>query len=179
MSAREIKISKFLSLVLRHQPETIGLELNEAGWAPVDLLLEASRKRGMGFTVDELRSVVRNSDKKRFSFSEDGLLIRANQGHSVSVDLGYDPAEPPEVLYHGTAERFLSSIERQGLIKGARHHVHLSSEIGAATKVGRRHGRPVVIRVRAGQMRRDGFVFYLTANQVWLTQHAPTEYLVF
>jgi putative RNA 2'-phosphotransferase len=179
MSLRETKISKFLSLVLRHAPEKIGLELSESGWVSVGRLIEASRNHGFEFTLDELRSVVTNNDKKRFSFTEDGLRIRANQGHSLDVELGYDPVAPPEILYHGTADRFLSSIGREGLIKGKRRHVHLSSDVDTATKVGQRHGKPVVIRVNAGQMHRDGFIFYLSANHVWLTEHAPVEYLVF
>ncbi|HZF37619.1 MAG TPA: RNA 2'-phosphotransferase [Blastocatellia bacterium] len=179
MENRVVKISKFLSLALRHQPEKIGLRLSESGWASVEQLIEASRERGVEFTLEELQNVVDNNDKKRFSLSEDGLWIRANQGHSVKVELGYAPAAPPEILYHGTAERFLTSIKQQGLIKGKRHHVHLSADADVAAKVGQRHGRPVVLRVNAGQMHRDGFVFYLSANGVWLTEHAPVQYLVF
>jgi putative RNA 2'-phosphotransferase len=179
MDNREVKISKFLSLVLRHQPEKIGLRLSESGWASVGQLIEASRERGVEFTLEELHNVVDNNDKKRFSLSEDGLWIRANQGHSVEVELGYAPNVPPEILYHGTAERFLISIKQQGLIKGKRHHVHLSADADVAAKVGRRHGRPVVLRVDAGAMHRDGFVFYLSANGVWLTEHAPVQYLRF
>jgi putative RNA 2'-phosphotransferase len=179
MDNRAVKISKFLSLVLRHQPEKIGLRLGESGWASVEQLIEASRERGVEFTLEELQNVVDNNDKKRFSLSEDGLWIRANQGHSVEVELGYAPTVPPEILYHGTAERFLTSIKQQGLIKGMRHHVHLSADADVAAKVGQRHGRPVVLRVNAGAMHRDGFVFYLSANGVWLTEHAPVQYLVF
>ncbi|MGH9755391.1 MAG: RNA 2'-phosphotransferase [Blastocatellia bacterium] len=177
MDNHALKLSKFLSLVLRHQPEKIGLDLDESGWAPVEQLIEASRRHGVEFTLEELQNVVANNDKKRFSLSEDGLLIRANQGHSINVELGYAGAVPPEILYHGTAERFLTSIKQQGLIKGKRHHVHLSADVDTATKVGRRHGKPVVLRVNAGLMHRDGFVFYLSANGVWLTEHAPVQYL--
>jgi putative RNA 2'-phosphotransferase len=173
------KTSKFLSLVLRHDPEKIGLELDSAGWAPVDELLSRCCAHGVIITVEELRSVVANNDKKRFSFSEDGLLIRANQGHSIDVELGYQPVPPPEILYHGTSERFLPSIREQGLIKGRRHHVHLSAQIETAKKVGARHGKPVVLRVEAGRMQEDGSLFYLSANQVWLTEHVPVSYLVF
>jgi putative RNA 2'-phosphotransferase len=179
MSERTIRISKFLSLVLRHQPEKIGLEPDESGWVLVERLIEASRKYGVEFTLEELQNVVASNDKNRFSLSGDGLWIRANQGHSIKVELGYAPTVPPEILYHGTAERFLASIKQQGLIKGRRHHVHLSSDVETATKVGQRHGRPVVLRVEAGLMHRDGFVFYLSANGVWLTEHAPVQYLVF
>src|SRR5215471_19522016 len=159
MGDRAVRISKFLSLTLRHQPEKIGLRLSESGWASVEQLIEASRRAGIEFTREELQNVVDNNDKKRFSLSEDGLWIRANQGHSVEVDLGYAPTVPPEILYHGTAERFLTSIKQQGLIKGKRHHVHLSADVDTATKVGRRHGKPVVLKVEAGKMRQDGFVF--------------------
>jgi putative RNA 2'-phosphotransferase len=179
MSERTVRISKFLSLVLRHQPEKIGLEPDESGWVLVERLIEASRKYGVEFTLEELQNVVASNDKNRFSLSGDGLWIRANQGHSIKVELGYAPTVPPEILYHGTAERFLASIKQQGLIKGRRHHVHLSSDVETATKVGQRHGRPVVLRVEAGLMHRDGFVFYLSANGVWLTEHAPVQYLVF
>jgi putative RNA 2'-phosphotransferase len=155
----------------------IGLSLDQAGWASARQLIEAARLRGFDFTLEELQNVVAGNDKKRFSLSEDGLLIRANQGHSVKVELGYAPTAPPEILYHGTAERFLTSIKRQGLIKGKRHHVHLSADVDTATKVGRRHGKPVVLRIEAGLMHRDGFVFCLSANGVWLTEHVPVQYL--
>jgi len=174
---RAVRISKFLSLVLRHQPEKIGLGLDPSGWASVGQLIEASRRSGFEFTLEELQNVVAGNDKKRFSLSEDGLRIRANQGHSIEVELGYSPTAPPEILFHGTAERFLASIKQQGLIKGKRHHVHLSAEVDTAIKVGQRHGKPVVMRIEAGLMHRDGFVFYLSANGVWLTEHVPVQYL--
>lgn len=177
MGDRAVRISKFLSLVLRHRPEKIGLRLSESGWAAVEELIEASGKHGVEFTFEELQHVVASNDKKRFSLSEDCLWIRANQGHSIKVELEYAPTAPPEVLYHGTAERFLTSIKQEGLIKGNRHHVHLSADVETAMKVGRRHGRPTVLRVEAGPMHRDGFVFYLSANGVWLTEHVPVQYL--
>src|SRR5215813_2199162 len=179
MDNRAVRISKFLSLVLRHQPEKIGLSLDQSGWAPVEQLIEASRKHGVEFTLEELQNVVASNDKERFSLSEDGLWIRASQGHSIKVELGYAPTAPPEILYHGTADRFLTSIKQQGLIKGKRHHVHLSADVDTAMKVGRRHGKPVVLRIEAGRMRQDGFVFYLSANGVWLAEHVPIQYLVF
>jgi putative RNA 2'-phosphotransferase len=179
MDNRSVWISKFLSLTLRHQPEKIGLRLSESGWASVEQLIEASRRAGIEFTLEELQYIVDNNDKKRFSLSEDGHWIRANQGHSVKVELGYVPTVPPEILYHGTAERFLNSIKQQGLIKGKRHHVHLSADAGIAAKVGQRHGKPVVLTVAAGQMHRDGFVFCRSENGVWLTEHAPVRYLGF
>jgi putative RNA 2'-phosphotransferase len=179
MDDRAVRISKFLSLVLRHQPEKIGLSLDQSGWASTRQLIEASRGRGFEFTLEELQNVVAGNDKKRFSLSEDGLWVRANQGHSIKVELGYAPTAPPEILYHGTAERFLTSIKQQGLMKGKRRHVHLSADVDTATKVGRRHGRPVVLRVKAGLMCQDSFIFYLSANGVWLTEHAPVQYLAF
>jgi putative RNA 2'-phosphotransferase len=179
MSDCAVRISKFLSLVLRHQPEKIGLNLSQSGWASVERLIEASRRHGIEFTLDELQNIVASNDKRRFSLSEDGLWIRANQGHSIEVELGYAPAVPSEILYHGTAERFLASIKQQGLIKGKRHHVHLSADVDTATKVGRRHGKPVVLRIEAGRMRQDGFIFYLSSNGVWLTERVPARYLGF
>ena len=165
--------SKFLSLVLRHQPEEAGIILDEAGWVAVDELLAGCRRSGHAITPDQLREIVRTSDKQRFALSDDGTRIRANQGHSVEVDLGYEPAAPPGVLYHGTAERYLPSIRREGLSKGARHHVHLSQTVATATAVGRRHGKVVVLEVRAGDMHRSGLAFFRTPNGVWLTDSVP------
>lgn len=179
MTKREVKISKFLSLVLRHQPETVGLKLDDAGWVGVADLLAAADRQDLKFSRAELQQVVANNDKQRFSFSEDGQLIRANQGHSVAVELGYEPTVPPDTLFHGTAERFLASIQAQGLIKGQRHHVHLSADREIARSVGQRYGKPVVLQVHAAQMQHDGFVFYLSTNGVWLTEHVPVPYLVF
>ena len=179
MDDRAVKISKFLSLVLRHQPEKIGLSIDQSGWASVGELIEASRRSGFEFTLEELQNVVVGNDKKRFSLSEDGLRIRANQGHSIKVELGYAPTAPPEILYHGTAERFLASIKQQGLIKGKRHHVHLSADVDTEKNVGRSQGKPVVLRVDGGRMGQDGFIFYLSANGVWLTDRVPVQYMVF
>ena len=173
------RTSKFLSLVLRHQPEKIGIRLDEAGWVAVDELLAGCGRAGHAITPDQLREIVRTSDKQRFALSDDGTRIRANQGHSVEVELGYEPATPPEVLYHGTAERFLASIRQQGLLKGARHHVHLSERVEAAAAVGRRHGQLVLLEVRAGAMHRKGITFYRTPNGVWLTDAVPAAYLIF
>jgi putative RNA 2'-phosphotransferase len=177
MSQKTIKISKFLSLVLRHQPETIGIALDPAGWVDVGTLLEGMRRHGRGISEAELREVVETDDKKRYSFSEDGLRIRASQGHSVEVELGYEPAEPPELLYHGTVERFVESIRCEGLRKGKRHHVHLSPDRQTAGKVGERRGEPIILIIRAGQMHRDGLAFFQSANGVWLTDHVPAQYI--
>lgn len=179
MSQNIVKISKFLSLVLRHEPEKIGLSLDAAGWVSVDDLLAACRRHGKAISFEQLKDVVANNDKQRFSFSANGNLIRANQGHSVEVELGYEPATPPVTLFHGTAERFLASIKEQGLLKGNRHHVHLSADIETATKVGQRHGKPVVLHINAEKMQQDGFTFYLSTNGVWLTEHVPVPYLMF
>jgi putative RNA 2'-phosphotransferase len=178
MERSAVKISKFLSLVLRHRPEQIGIQLDVAGWVAVDELLAACRAHGRAITLAELQSIVTNNDKQRFSFSADGSLIRANQGHSIGVELGYEPAPPPATLYHGTAERFLDSIKAQGLLKGRRHHVHLSADEVTAIKVGQRHGKPVILRVQAEAMHSDGFSFYLSENGVWLTEHVPITYLI-
>lgn len=172
-----VKTSKFLSLVLRHEPSKIGLTLDAAGWVAVDELLAACATHGINLDREMLETVVRQNDKQRFSFSEEGTRIRANQGHSVEIELGYAPATPPELLYHGTATHFLASIRQQGLLKGARHHVHLSADVETATRVGQRHGQPVVLTVRAAAMTEVGFTFYLSANGVWLTEHVPASYL--
>lgn len=172
-----VKTSKFLSLVLRHDPGKIGLTLDQAGWVAVDDLLAACTTHGVKLDRALLETVVRQNDKQRFSFSEDGTRIRANQGHSVEIELGYAPATPPELLYHGTATRFLAAIRQQGLLKGARHHVHLSADVETAMRVGQRHGQPVVLTVKAAVMHQDGFAFYLSANGVWLTEHVPSGYL--
>src|SRR5262245_11961642 len=176
---RSTKISKFLSLVLRHEPSKIGVSLDAAGWVDVRVLLSALEQHGFPVVEQELRDVVATSDKKRFSFSDDGSRIRANQGHSVDVELGYEPARPPEVLYHGTPEQFVSSIRQGGLIKGQRHHVHLSLDEATARKVGERRGRSVVLKVLAGQMHRDGFEYFVSANSVWLTNDVPVAYIEF
>lgn len=173
------RTSKFLSLVLRHRPELIGITLDSAGWVSAAELLRACRAHGRPLTPEELREVVASNDKRRFSFSEDGRKVRANQGHSVPVELGYSPTVPPEILYHGTAEKFLPLIREEGLKKGARHHVHLSADEETAERVGGRRGRPVILKVESGRMRQEGYEFFLSANGVWLTEHVPPEYLVF
>jgi putative RNA 2'-phosphotransferase len=179
MKDRHVSVSKFLSLVLRHRPEKLGLTLDREGWVSVSALLEALEAHGRRLTPDELREVVRTNDKQRFAFSPDGLSIRASQGHSIEVELGYEPAEPPALLYHGTAERFVPSIRRQGLLKGRRHHVHLSELEATARAVGSRYGRPVVLRVACGRMRADGHAFFRSANGVWLTDSVPARYITF
>jgi len=179
MKNRTVKVSRFLSLVLRHEPEKIGLTLDDEGWVSVVELLRAFEAHGFDLTLGELQEVVHTNDKKRFSFSSDGSLIRASQGHSVKVELGCEPTPPPRILYHGTAERFLPSISQQGLLKGSRQHVHLSEQKETATEVGRRYGKPVVLRVASERMHTDGYLFFLSDNGVWLIEHVPVEYITF
>lgn len=174
-----VKISKRLSLVLRHNPDSIGLTLDPQGWANVDELLGCLTSNGSHISLDQLRKIVSENDKKRFKFSEDGKLIRASQGHSIKIDLGITSVEPPNVLYHGTATRLLDSIQIEGLMKRSRQHVHLSADLSTATKVGQRHGKPVILTIRAKEMHQSGHLFYLSDNQVWLTDSVPVEFIDF
>lgn len=173
-----VRFSKFLSLVLRHEPQRIGLLLDHAGWAQVDELLLAVNQAGLPLTRELLQRVVDENDKHRFRFSEDGLCIRASQGHSLAVELGLTPQTPPATLYHGTATRFLASIQQQGLLAQSRQHVHLSADHATAVRVGQRHGKPVVLTVHSGLMHRAGYLFYQADNGVWLTAHVPPAYFV-
>ena len=173
------RISKFLSLVLRHEPGCIGIVLDEQGWTDCEKLIQAAGRHGMRFNLATLLEVVRTSDKKRLRLSEDGTRIRANQGHSVKVDLGLEPKQPPEMLYHGTVEKFLEAIRSTGLHKGERHHVHLSPDLKTATKVGERRGKPVILTIRAAAMSAAGHPFYLSDNGVWLTDAVPPEFIDF
>lgn len=174
-----VRLSKFLSLVLRHEPERAGLKLDSAGWVGVDDLLAGCAQTGMPIDRARLEEIVRESDKKRFAFNADGTRIRANQGHSVEVELDYATRTPPGILYHGTASRFLDSIRKHGLLRGERHHVHLSADVETATKVGARRGRAVVLAVAAGAMHAAGHRFFLSDNGVWLVDAAPAAYLTF
>jgi putative RNA 2'-phosphotransferase len=174
-----IRTSKFLSLVLRHEPERVGLRLDSAGWASVPELLEAVNRHGVALTFEQLKHVVATSEKKRFAFNDDETLIRASQGHSIEVDLQYAPQVPPELLYHGTATRFLDSIRAKGLLKMERRHVHLSAETQVTVQVGARHGKPALLIIRAGDMHRAGHVFYSSANGVWLVDHVPPQFIEF
>ena len=176
--SRSVRISKLLSLGLRHDPAALDVTLDAAGWADVGAVLRGLRARNEEVTDDELEEIVATSDKQRFALSPDGARIRANQGHSVDVDLGLPPREPPETLFHGTVVRFLDSIRRDGLLRRARTHVHLSTETETAqTVAGRRAGDTVILRVRARAMHDAGHAFFLSENGVWLTERVPPEFL--
>lgn len=178
MNTKETKkTSKFLSLVLRHQPRTIGIELDESGWVDVDVLLSALDRHRRPLTLAQLQSVVAENDKQRFAFSEDGKRIRANQGHSVKVELNYEPAEPPEILLHGAPEQFVAPIRETGLKKMKRHDVHLHADAAVAQNVGQRRGKPVILKIRSGDMHRAGHKFYVTPNGVWLVDSVPAEFI--
>ena len=170
-------ISKFLSLVLRHKPEEIGLTLDANGWADVDELIEKCDTAGVMLTPAILEHIVASNAKKRFAFNEQGNKIRASQGHSVDVELALAPMQPPAVLFHGTADRFVASIQEHGLLKQQRQHVHLSADVATALSVGKRHGHPVVFEVAALQMFNEKHEFFLSDNGVWLTNVVPKEYL--
>ena len=171
------RIGKFISLILRHEPQKIGLTLDDAGWANVNELLAGLKSKNHEISFDQLKQLVASNDKQRYSFNEDQTRIRANQGHSLNLDLQLEAQEPPEMLYHGTATRFLDSINEKGLIKGSRHHVHLSSNESTAQQVGSRHGKPVVLKIASGEMYKNGYVFYCSENLVWLTDQVPTEFI--
>ncbi len=168
--------SKFISLILRHKPEVIGITLDEHGWASVPELI-AGVNRTHPLDMAGLEWIVAEDEKQRYSFNDDKTLIRANQGHSIPVDVELEEKIPPDILYHGTGEKFAASIDAQGLIPKSRLYVHLSQDVETATKVGARHGRPVVYEVAGGRMNRAGFAFFLSANGVWLTQSVPPDYL--
>lgn len=169
--------SKFMSLILRHKPETIGISLDEHGWADVNELIAGIAKTN-DFNRDILEEIVRTDEKQRYSFNEDKSLIKANQGHSIPVDVELDEVEPPDMLWHGTGEKFVASINELGLIPKSRLYVHLSKDSDTAVKVGKRHGKPVLYIVKAAEMYKDGYKFYLSKNGVWLTKKVPVKYLV-
>ena len=173
---RLVRTSKFLSKVLRHRPEELGLALMPGGWVEADALLAGSARKGLPMSRAELEEVVARNDKRRFAFDETGTLIRAQQGHSAPVDLELEPAAPPAMLYHGSPERNLPAMLKSGLLKMRRHHVHLSPDEATARAVGGRRGRPVVLAVDAGKMHRDGWVFYRSGNGVWLVDSVPPRY---
>ena len=170
--------SKFLSLLLRHNPSAAGITLDEHGWANVDeLIAGVNAAGGYNLTMETLEEIVRTDGKQRYSFNEDHTLIRANQGHSIPVAVELEEAVPPDTLYHGTGEKYVESIDREGLIPKSRLFVHLSADIPTAEKVGQRHGKPVISKVDCRRMAADGFRFYLSVNKVWLAKEVPVKYL--
>lgn len=171
-----IETSKYLSLILRHKPETIGITLDEHGWANVDDLIAGINKTHP-LTMDLLEKIVRTDNKMRYSFNEDKTLIRANQGHSIPVDVELEEIAPPEYLYHGTGEKYVDSIDKQGLLPKSRLYIHLSNDINTALNIGERHGKPVVYRINCKAMVESGYKFYRSANRVWLTKSVPKEFL--
>ena len=172
-----IKAGKFLSMVLRHQPEALNIELDENGWTDVDILLKNMVEKGWKIDRQMLDFIVTNNSKKRYSYNEAKDKIRASQGHSVEVALGYEPKQPPEILYHGTSERFVEAIKASGLLKMQRQHVHLSIDIETAMTVGKRHGKPFVFGILANLMLKNSYELFLSENGVWLTEYVPVEYL--
>lgn len=172
-----VKASRFIALVLRHKPDAAGVALDEQGWAAVAPLLAGMAANGHGISADDLAAIVATDEKGRYEFSADGLRIRARQGHSIAVDSGLEAADPPPMLYHGTAARSLAAILDEGLRRMARHHVHLSADAVTARAVGARHGAPVVLRVDAAGMARDGHRFHRSSNGVWLADAVPPAYL--
>ncbi len=171
------KLSRFIALVLRHKPEAAGIVLDSNGWADTENLIQGIRKtKDPTFTLEKLAEIVYTDEKGRYSFSEDLRRIRANQGHSVNVDVELEEVEPPNFLYHGTATKYIAGIEKEGLIPKSRLYVHLSETIATATSVGQRHGKPVVYTIHAHKMFKDGYKFYKSVNDVWLTKEVPTKY---
>ncbi|RZJ56112.1 MAG: RNA 2'-phosphotransferase [Flavobacterium sp.] len=180
MNEKEIKsTSKFLSLVLRHSPETIHLKLDENGWANVDELITKCNQHQKKLDLELLNIVVETNDKKRFAFNEDKTKIRASQGHSIEVELNLQEVLPLEFLYHGTIEASIDGIKEKGLQKMSRQHVHLSKDKETAIKVGSRRGKPIILKVEARRMQEEGFKFYLSENEVWLTDEVPVKYIEF
>lgn len=179
MTMDNTKVSKFISLVLRHKPETIGLALDENGWVSSDLLIQGMEKAGYKISVEQLKEVVCSNDKQRFKFNEDFSKIRANQGHSVNIDLHLEPKSPPKILFHGTAIKNIDSIKLHGLLKKDRNHVHLSDNTETAMKVGMRYGQPIVLKIDSNRMDADGILFYCSENGVWLTDNIDVKYISF
>lgn len=178
-SKRTKHISKFLSYVLRHNPDKLGITIDGNGWTSVEMLLQKINTGEYSLSMEELEEVVATNTKKRFSFNEDKTQIRANQGHSIKVDLALQPKQPPTYLYHGTVEKFMQSIREKGLLKGSRHHVHLSADKETATNVGSRRGKPIILTIKSGDMHAQNHTFYQSENGVWLTETVPTEYIEF
>jgi len=178
MNQKQLKqVGKFISLILRHEPQKIGLQLDSAGWASVNQLLVGLKSKNFEISLAQLQELVASNDKQRYSFNDDQTQIRANQGHSLKLDLQLEAREPPAVLYHGTATRFLDAIREQGLLKGNRHHVHLSTNEDTARQVGSRHGQPIILKIASKDMHESGHLFYCSENMVWLTDHVPVAFI--
>lgn len=177
-SKSDVRLGRFLSLVLRHDPGAAGISLDEHGWADVEELLDGVSRTGRRIDMETLERIVRENNKRRYAFNEDHTRIRANQGHSIGVDVELKRQQPPQYLYHGTAARFLPAIHREGIRKMSRQYVHLSGDFETALAVGRRHGIPVVVTIEAAAMARDGIPFYLSENGVWLCEHVDSRYFM-
>lgn len=176
-SNKDVELGRFISLILRHKPETINLLLDEFGWAKVDDLINGMCKIGKKIDTETLQRIVDENNKQRYSFNNDKTKIRANQGHSIKVDVELEEKKPPEYLYHGTADRFADSIMEVGIKRQSRQHVHLSKDMDTAYAVGKRHGKPIVLKIMAKQMYDDGYKFYISKNMVWLTEFVPVKYV--
>lgn len=179
MDKHSAKLSKFLSLILRHKPQVIGLQLDANGWAKVEELIDLVNQHGIAISYELLDAIVQQNDQERFTFNADRSKIRAHQGPALSVNLELVSEAPPPILFHGTATRFLSSIRLKGLLPGSRQHVHLAAEELTAIRVGQRHGHPVVLKVKAQAMCQAGYQFYCSNNGVWLTETVPPQYIEF
>ena len=177
ISKEDMRISKFISLILRHKPQEIGLKLDEYGYANASDMIQGINNKGYKVTIDDVKRIVKEDDKQRYSFNEDETKIRANQGHSINVNLRLKTVKPPDRLYHGTATRFINSICNEGINKQNRQYVHLSDNKDTAAKVGKRHGEVVIFVINSQQMHNDGYKFYLSDNNVWLTDYVPVKYL--
>lgn len=177
ISKEDMRISKFISLILRHKPEEIGLKLDEYGYINTSDLIKGLNRKGYKVTISDIERIVAEDNKQRYSFNDDKSKIKANQGHSIAVNLELQAIEPPKVLYHGTATRFSESICKDGIKKQNRQYVHLSADIETAEKVGRRHGELVIFKIDGEQMYKDGYKFFLSENKVWLTDYVPIKYL--
>jgi len=173
----KIQVSKYLSLILRHHPEVVNLKLDAHGWVNTNMLIKEVAKKFPGFNQEILDEVVATNNKKRFSYNEDKTKIRANQGHSIQVDVELEKRIPPDILYHGTSSKVVTNIQKEGLLPQKRLHVHLSKDIPTAIAVGKRHGQPVVFRINSKQMIIDGYIFYYSLNGIWLTNAVPPQYL--
>ncbi len=172
-------LSKFLSLILRHQPEVLNLNMDKNGWVDLDELLEKLNASGKKVTLEKIQEVVATNQKQRFKIDEINNRIRANQGHSINVDVELEEKVPPPILYHGTAIKNLEIIRKEGLKKMNRQHVHLSQDYETAIKVGGRHGKPIILKIDCNQMIDDGFKFFLSENKVWLTDSVDVKYIEF